>query len=477
MRRSARQLFATLSAAALLALAVAAPTTVRANGFAPQANTWVATTGTPTGTNAGTSCSAPGFVVDGTNDEVEIGYAILDVLPGGTVHLCPGSYRVAAGQGYDKSFTLAGAGRNATFVLGTAEFLESGAYDSGGTEFLYSIIDSTTLSVRDLTIAGFYGDSSGGYGALYGVDFVLDRVRMHHNGSQDGDGGAIWANSVIARDSIFEDNYASDDGGAISSDDLTLLRTTFTRNVSGVIGGAFIADGDISITKSDFIDNETEDQGGAGYIESGSTVLIDHARFRGNLTVDGHGGAIQLIESTSTVRYSSFTANDSGSSGGAVSTFGGTLKVISSRFYNNEASGNGGAIQSANQNALTIVRSHFFRNRAGYAGALFEAGVATPPLIRFNIFNANASTTGGSGAISVQGGDIAGGAGPNLLGITSNNFINNTSALGATIAVQQCEPTARASVRAITLGNRIVRKASAAIGPKVRFDTIPCDPI
>jgi len=476
MRRSARQLFATLSAAALLVLAGAAPATVRANGFAPQADTWVATTGTPTGTNAGTSCSAPGFVVDGVNDEVEIGYAILDVLPGGTVHLCPGSYRVAAGQGYDKSFTLSGAGRDTTFVLGTAEFLESGAYDSGGTEFLYSVIDSTTLSVRDLTIAGFYGDNSGGYGALYGVDFVLDRVRMHHNGSQDGDGGAIWANSVIARDSIFEDNYASENGGAISSNDLTLLRTTFRRNVSGMSGGAFTADGVISITKSDFIDNETYDQGGAGYITDGSTVLIDHSRFRGNLTDDGHGGAIQLLESTSTVRYSSFTANDSGSSGGAVSTLGGTLKVISSRFYNNEASGNGGAIKSDIQSALTVVRSHFFGNSAGYAGALFEVGVATPPLIRFNIFSTNTSMTGGGGAIAVDGGDIAGGAGPNLLGITSNNFINNTSALGATIEVQQCDPTARASVRAITLGNRIVRKASAAIGPKVRFATIPCEP-
>ena len=476
MRRSARQLFAILSAVALLVLAGAAPATVRANGFAPQADTWVATTGTPTGTNAGTSCSAPGFVVDGVNDEIEIGYAILDVLPGGTVHLCPGSYHVAAGQGYDKSFTLAGAGRNATFVLGTADFLESGAYDSGGTEFLYSVIDSTILSVRDLTIRGFYGDSDGGYGALYGVDFVLDRVRMHHNGSQDGDGGAIWANSVIARDSIFEDNYASDDGGAISTGDLTLLRTTFTRNVSGMSGGAFIADGDISIRKSDFIANETYDQGGAGYIEDGSTVLIDHARFRGNQTDDGHGGAIQLRESSATVRYSSFTANDSGSSGGAVSAIGGTLKVISSRFYSNEAAGNGGAIQSVNQSGLTVVRSHLFRNMAGYAGALFEYKVTTPPLIRFNIFNANASTTT-AGALSVDGGDVAGGAGPNLLGITSNNFINNRATLGGTIDVVQCEPTARASVRAITLGNRIVRKAGEAIGPKVRFDTISCDPV
>jgi predicted outer membrane repeat protein len=395
------------------------------------------------------------------------------VLPGGTVHLCPGSYHVEAVLTYAKSFTLAGAGRNATFVLGTADFLESGEYDSGGTEFLAATNDTSTLSLRDITIRGFYGEASGGYGALYGTDFVLDRVRMDHNGSQDGDGGAIWANAVIARDSIFEDNYASETGGAIDATDLTLIRTTFARNVAGVSGGAFVASGDVVVRNSDFIDNEAYDQGGAGYVKAGSTVLVDHARFRGNQTEDGHGGAIRLYDSTSVVRYSSFTGNFSASSGGAVNALLGTLKVISSRFYSNEASGNGGAIQSDGQGLLTVVRSHFFQNSAGSGGALFEYASSAPPLIRYNIFNANESG-GWAGALMVNGGDVEGGAGPNLLGITSNNFINNRSAFGSTIEVAQCDPTARASIRAITWGNRIVRRAADAATPRVKFTTVGC---
>ncbi|MFM8914990.1 MAG: hypothetical protein ACKOFY_01815, partial [Candidatus Limnocylindrus sp.] len=313
---AARRTSSALVALLAITLLSVAPAPVRADSvFAPQADTWVATTGTPTGFNAGTSCSAPGFVVDGVNDEVEIGAAILFVLPGGTVHLCPGSYRVAAGQSYDKSFTLAGAGRDSTLLLGTAEFLESGEDDSGGTEFLYSAIDSTTLSVRDLTIRGFYGDSDGGYGALYGVDFVLDRVRMHHNGSQDGDGGAIWADSVLATDSIFADNYASEDGGAIDTGDLTLLRTTLSRNVAGINGGAFTATGVVSITKSDFVDNVANNQAGAGVTYSTSTVTIDHARFRGNRATGSHGGALRLYQSTSIIKYSSFTGNQAGEAG------------------------------------------------------------------------------------------------------------------------------------------------------------------
>jgi predicted outer membrane repeat protein len=478
MRRSARQVLATLSAAALLVLAGAAPATVRANGFAPQANTWVATTGTPTGTNAGTSCSAPGFVVDGTNDEVEIGYAILDVLPGGTVHLCPGSYRVAAGQGYDKSFTLAGAGRNATFVLGTAEFLESGAYDSGGTEFLYSVIDSTTLSVRDLTIRGFYGDSDGGYGALYGADFVLDRVRMDHNGSQDGDGGAIWANSVIARDSIFEDNFASEDGGAIDATDLTLERTNFSRNKAGINGGAFTATGDVVIRKSDFIDNEAGNQAGAGFTYSTSTVLIDHARFRGNQATASHGGALRLYQSDSVIRYSSFTGNRAGEAGGAFDAFGGTLTVISSRFYSNRAETNGGAFVSWEQNALKVLRSRFLDNQTqgNDGGAIFEHGSVAAPTIRYNVFDRNRSVYGSGGGLALDAGDIAGGSGPNLLGVTNNTFRYNRAPVGNAIQVYQCEAASAASVRAITWKNRILRRGVDASSPRVNATTVSCTP-
>ena len=470
MRRSARQVLASVATLALLVLAGAAPATVRANGFAQQADTWVATSGTPTGSNAGTSCSAPGFVVDGVQDEIEIGYAILDVLPGGTVHLCAGVYHVTTGQGYSKSFTLAGAGRDATVIVGTATFGPSGAYATGGSEFLYG---SDTLNVRDLTIRGFYGSS---YGALYGGGtFILDRVRMDHNGNTDGDGGAIWGGDVTVRNSILHDNFASNDGGAIDAEDLTIERSTFLRNKAMANGGAFTGTGVVTIKKSDFIDNTAGSQAGAGFTYGGSTVVIDDSRFRGNVADASHGGALRLYESTATIKYTSFTGNRAGESGGAFDAYRGSLNVISSRFYSNFAAGNGGAIVSWEQNSLIVLRSLFLRNSTNNeGGAILEHGGVVAPQIRFNIFERNTSISSGSGALAADAGDLAGGEGPNLLGIRSNTFRFNKSFLGSTIQINQCEAPSAASVRTITQRNQILRKKADAIGPRVRFNTVSC---
>jgi len=470
MRRSARQVLAALSVAALLVLAAAAPASVRANGFAQQADTWVATSGTPTGGTAGSSCTNPGFVVDGIADEIEIGYAILDVLPGGTVHLCAGTYRVTTGQHFTKSFTLAGAGRDATVIVGTATFGPSGAYVSGGSEFLYG---SDTLNVRDLTIRGFYGSY---YGALYGGGaFILDRVRMDHNGNTDGDGGAIWANDAIIRNSIISDNFASEDGGAIDVSNLTIEQSTFARNVANINGGAFTGTGVVNITKSDFIDNRAISQAGAGFTYSGSTVTINGARFRGNVADASHGGALRLYESTAIIKYSSFTGNRAGQSGGAFDAYQGSLKVISSRFYSNYAAGNGGAIVSWEQNSLLVLRSLFLRNSTNNeGGAILEHGGVVAPQIRYNIFERNRSLYGAGGALTADAGDVAGGDGPNLLGIHGNTFRYNKSYVGSTIQINQCEATSAASRHVITSHNRILRKQADAIGPRVRFTTVSC---
>ena len=472
MRRSARHVLAALSVAALLVLAAAAPATVRANGFAQQADTWVATSGTPTGSTAGSSCANPGFVVDGVEDEIEIGYAITDVLDGGTVHLCAGVYHVTTGQSYSKSFTLAGAGRDATVIVGTATFGPSGAYVSGGSEFLYG---SGTLNVRDLTIRGFYGSS---YGALYGGDeFILDRVRMDHNGNTDGDGGAIWGGNVTVRNSILSDNFASEDGGAIDASDLTVERSTFLRNRANVNGGAFTGTGVVIIKKSDFIDNIAGNQAGAGFTYGGSTVTIEGARFRGNVADASHGGALRLYQSTAVIKYSSFTGNRAGESGGAFDAYLGSLKVISSRFYSNFATGNGGAIVSWEQNSLLVLRSLFLRNSTNNeGGAILEHGGVVAPQIRSNIFARNRSLYGAGGALTADAGDVAGGDGPDLLGIHSNTFRFNKSYAGSTIQINQCEAPSTASRHVITSHNRILRKQADAIGPRVRFTTVSCTP-
>ena len=471
MRRTLRPAFAFAASLALLVLAGAAPVTVRANGFPQQADTWVATSGTPTGSTAGSSCAHPGFVVDGVEDEVEIGYAITDVTAGGTVHLCAGVYHVTTGQGYGKSFTLAGAGRDATVIVGTAEFNESDAYVSGGSEFLWDGAPyDHTLSVRDLTIRGFYGD---GYGALYGNDFVLDRVRMDHNGGLDGSPGAISGGNVTVRNSIISKNYSTDDGGAIGASRLVASYSTFADNVSDGDGGAFDAITG-SLARVDLFRNRAAGNGGAASIGGYGDFTITRSRFWKN-HADSAGGAISADTSNLSIVLSRFTTNVSDHDAGAIRAEHATLSIVSSRFGHNSTTGYGGAVLAVRQSSFVVSRSTFYKNRAtGFAGAILVSQGAALQKIERSIFLRNSATLGG-GAIFMDGGDYqVGGVTADLSGVRLNSFLRNSGADGGAITVSLCDATSAASKALIRRVNRYQENTSSTGEPAVFFASYGC---
>ena len=475
MRRSARQVLASGATLALLVLAGAAPATVRANGFAQQADTWVATSGTPTGSTAGSSCAHPGFVVDGVEDEIEIGYAITDVLPGGTVHLCAGVYHVTTGQGYGKSFTLAGAGRDATVIVGTATFSPSDEYVSGGSEFLWTVgtpHDDFTLSVHDLTIRNFYGDG-GGYGALYGEDFVLDRVRMDHNGSIGGQSGGIEGGKVTVRNSIFSKNYSNGSGGAISAGRVVATYSTFSDNVSAGRGGAISAQTG-SLARVDLFRNRATFEGGAVAVSGSGTFTVTRSRFWKNHAAE-HGGALWSSGIDLTVNLSRFTSNVSDMLGGAIYAVQGSLNVVSSRFGHNRAAGQAGAIGSINQSSLTVARSTFYKNRASaFGGAIFVNQTTGAQKVERSIFLQNSAALGG-GALFMDGGDYeVGGVTADLSGVRLNSFLRNSGADGGAITVSLCDALSAASKALIRRVNTYVRNTSPIGEPAVFFATYGC---
>ena len=475
MRRSARQVLASVATLALLVLAGAAPATVRANGFPQQADTWVATSGRPTGSNAGTSCSAPGFVVDGVQDEIEIGYAIADVLPGGTVHLCAGTYHVTEGQGYDKSFTLAGAGRDATVIVGTAIFNTADEYVSGGSEFLWQLgtfTDNLTLSLRDLTIRGFCDDGSG-YGTFYGADYVLDRVRMDHNGSLSGASGAFVAGNVTARNSIFSKNLSSSGGGAIDAGRVVVSYSTFSDNVSAGRGGAIVASSG-SLARVDFFRNRAAFEGGAVAVSGSGTFTVTHSRFWKN-HAEQVGGALWSSASNVTVKLSRFTSNVSDVHGGAIYAYQGSLNVVSSRFGHNRAVESAGAIASTLQNSFAVSRSTFYKNRAGaFGGAITVNGTVGKQKVERSIFLRNSATDGG-GAIYMDGGDSeTGGVLADLSGVRFNSFLRNSGADGGAITVASCDVVPATSQALIRRANTYVRNTSPIGEPAVFFARYGC---
>lgn len=476
MRRSARQVLASVATLALLVLAAAAPVTVRANGFPQQADTWVAMSGTANGSTAGSSCANPGFVVDGVQDEIEIGYAIADVTAGGTVHLCAGVYHVTESQGYGKSFTLAGAGRDATVIVGTATFNASDEYVGGGSEFLFetgTYTDNLVLSLRDLTIRKFYGVGTGSYGALYGEDYVLDRVRMDHNGSLAGQSGAITGENVTVRDSIFSKNVSSDSGGAISCGRFVASYSTFSDNVSGGQGGAIVADTG-SLARVDLFRNRAAFEGGAVAVSGSGTFTVTRSRFWKNHAAED-GGALWSSGIDLTINLSRFTSNVSDMRGGAVYSLQGSLNVVSSRFGHNRAAERAGAIGSRNQSAVTVSRSTFYKNRASeFGGAIFVNLTTGAQKVERSIFSQNSASLGG-GALFMDGGDYeVGGVTADLSGVRWNSFLRNSGADGGAITVSLCDAASAASKALIRRVNTYVRNTSPIGEPAVFFAAYGC---
>ena len=446
----------------ILASQAGAPGAVRANGFAAQDDTWVATAASgavANGSTAGSSCSDPGFVTDGTDDDVEIGYAITDVNAEGTVHLCAGEYHLASGLLYDKDFTLTGAGMGSTFVLGSAEFDENGDYASGGSEFLFSAT-SSTLTVRDLTIRGFYGDS---YGALYGTDFVLERVQMDHNGSA-GDGGAIWATgSVTVRQSILSWNHADETGGAINGADVTIRRSLLRRNTALQNGGAVYAEGEVRFTHSSFARNRSLGQGGAAFIDTSSLARIRDSVFRRNRSTS-HGGAMRIFDSHAQIWRSTFVRNRTSEAGGAFDAYDGRLQVRESTFTGNRAKWNGGGFVSWQQDRLVVRGSSLVGNRARWQGGGFIAEATVLPVKVFgNWFVANHSNQGGGISLS---GEIA-------QHVRNNTFRANSAPHGGAVFVYACLPP-RAQAHRFRQRNDYVLNRSTGRHPKVGVGTSPC---
>jgi predicted outer membrane repeat protein len=449
--------------------------TVRANGFPQQADTWVATSGTPTSSTAGSSCAHPGFVVDGVDDQVEIGYAITDVTAGGTVHLCAGVYHVTAGQGYGKSFTLAGAGRDATVIVGTAIFNANDEYVSGGSEFLWTVgtpHDPLTLSLRDLTIRNFYGDG-GGYGALCGEDYVLDRVRMDHNGSIGGMSGAIEGGNVTVRNSIFSKNFSNGSGGAIAASRFVASYSTFSDNVSTNRGGAISARTG-SLARVDFFRNRAAFEGGALAVSGSGTFTVTHSRFWKNHAVEV-GGALWSSGLNVTVQLSRFTSNVSDIHGGAIYAYQGSLNVVSSRFGHNRSVESAGAIASTLQNSFAVSRSTFYKNRAGaFGGAITVNGTVGKQMVVRSTFLRNSASLGG-GALFMDGGDYeVGGVTADLSGVRLNSFLRNSGADGGAITVSLCDAVSAASKAHIRRVNTYVRNTSPIGEPAVFFATYGC---
>lgn len=236
-----------------------------------------------------------------------------------------------------------------------------------------AVFNLGSLLLERVTLEDLVGGALVASGA---VNTVKDSV-FRHNDRVNDFGGAISAyTSLVVQDSIFEDNSS----------------THFDVRVPASGGAIYVApDAGVLITGSTFLNNDTDQAGGAVY--SKGTLAVASSSFDGNFGYYGAGAVHSGLGSSLTVTSSWFGSNVGGEGGAVVSS--GSTSVMSSTFYANSGADRGGAI-SANTGSLSVTSSTFASNTSphGTGDAIYQ-GSDVNGQTRFSIFDDNASACDG----------------------------------------------------------------------------------
>ena len=187
---------------------------------------------------------------------------------------------------------------------------------------------------------------------------------------KNASGGAIqWRGDLEVTDCRFEKNQ----GGAIlsGSGDTTILNSTFEENQSGNATGAAVQlTGNVksTITGSKFLNNATDNQGGAVYVDNGTLDITD-CTFEKNSAGFGGAIAVSYIEELTIGNDTNFLDNNASYGGGIYANVAKNINIAAnSVLCNNTASGYGGAIYANASNINIAANSAVYNNTAATAG-------------------------------------------------------------------------------------------------------------
>ena len=307
-------------------------------------------------------------------------------------------------------------------ITGTVSITGAGSattiIDGGGNDRVFDVQVGSSATLSLMTIrngdatTGGDGDQGGGIRNRNSI-LTLDRVIVRDNLGREG--GGLWsregAAQVTITDSEFTDNQTTDrDGGGIYLRDgiSTLTRLTLDGNSARDGGGIFIHNGTRTFTDITFSNNNPTRDGGGIFIRDGNNTF-SRITFDSNSGRDG--GGIFVRNGTSTFTNVTVSGNNATREGGGIFVRGGTANFINATLSANNASGNGDNIRRRGGNAN-------FRN---------------------TIVDNNGNANNCSGNITAFAGNLAFGAGctgfangdPLLGPLTNNGGLTETHALAA----------------------------------------------
>ncbi|MBW2737055.1 MAG: hypothetical protein JRH20_32125, partial [Deltaproteobacteria bacterium] len=215
------------------------------------------------------------------------------------------------------------------------------------------------------------------------------------SGDNRASGGAIrggWRGSLAVFDCVFSDNTAGGEGeeggGALyvpSESTMVIVRSTFTRNRGGTGGAVHNLLSGLTIVNSTFIDNVSDNGGGAVYTDGasnnndtdvGGVIDLCGCRFEGNRGRQ-HGGACYLFAyppDRITVNQCVFESNvversnGGGALGGGLRTGNAPLQLAHSLFVDNHSDSHAGGVWVDGNFLSEVTNCTFFGNNAGVPG-------------------------------------------------------------------------------------------------------------
>ncbi|HWQ14385.1 MAG TPA: beta-propeller fold lactonase family protein [Roseiflexaceae bacterium] len=298
---------------------------------------------------------------------------------------------IIEGNGNDTTMVVAGSG-----ILSLANLTMT-----KGDPAIITQTSSSVLNIAGCSFIDNSNDSDGGAISSSGKLNIAGSVFTANTSDGTDGGGAIWASgfeTLAVAGTIFNGNIARRSGGAIyAKAPAVLTDVIFNGNIAnGIDPNNNGTDGDPS--------DDYEGQGGGAIFarndsQNDRKLTLTRAVFNGNITGQGHGGALfNNIGSTVEIQDSSFNGNLAGKPpaterrGGALANLGGTLRMARSTLLNNAVVGHGGGFVNDRGGQATLSNVGFTANAAtGDGGAIYNVNTQQGSPIRPKLVLLNAT--------------------------------------------------------------------------------------
>jgi predicted outer membrane repeat protein len=250
------------------------------------------------------------------------------------------------------------------------------------------IANNGTTTLTDVDFTGNQAQQAGGGLFSDSGDLTISDSTFTNNqslGTSNANGGAIAIENgtLDLSTTTISGNSAYFGGGLLFSDGvMTLANVTITDNTATEFGGGIYAryNSQVSITSTDFTENQANYGGGIYNMVSGQTLTLDQVTFTRNTALEDGGGIHNRAQAA--ISNAQFLGN-SAANGGGMSTLANDLTTLENViFVGNQAREDGGGFFAKidDDDSLTLAHAVFVQNQAGSeGGGLHNYGACCSP--------------------------------------------------------------------------------------------------